>query len=90
MLPVPNKQFEQLSVTRRANASKSLKPGPLEALALSVRKNVESAGLIFQTVWGLITRETSPNRDTAERTSSGSGCSRRMNSENTPISPADT
>lgn len=42
--------------------SKSLKPGPLEALVLSARKNVESAGLIFQTVWGLITRETSPKQ----------------------------
>ena len=45
-----------------ANESKSLKPGPLEALVLSARKNVESAGLIFQTVWGLITRETSPKQ----------------------------
>ena len=29
---------------------------------LSVQRNVESAGLIFQTVWGLITRETSPKQ----------------------------
>jgi regulator of sigma E protease len=42
--------------------SKSLKPGPFEALVLSARRNVESAGLIFQTVWGLITRETSPKQ----------------------------
>jgi regulator of sigma E protease len=42
--------------------SKTFKPGPLEAIQLSVRKNVESAGLIFQTVWGLITRETSPKQ----------------------------
>ena len=42
--------------------SKSLKPGPVEALVMSARKNVESAGLIFQTVWGLITRETSPKQ----------------------------
>jgi regulator of sigma E protease len=39
-----------------------LMPGPIEALELSVRKNVEMAGLIFQTVWGLITRETSPKQ----------------------------
>jgi regulator of sigma E protease len=42
--------------------SKTLKPGPVDALVLSVKKNVESAGLIFQTVWGLITRETSPKQ----------------------------
>ena len=42
--------------------SKSLKPGPVEALMLSARRNVENAGLIFQTVWGLITRETSPKQ----------------------------
>jgi regulator of sigma E protease len=45
-----------------ANETKSLKPGPLEAIVLSARRNVESAGLIFQTVWGLITRETSPKQ----------------------------
>jgi len=42
--------------------SKSLKPGPLQALVMSAQRNVESAGLIFQTVWGLITRETSPKQ----------------------------
>src|SRR5262249_28477851 len=42
--------------------SKSLKPGVIEAITLSAKKNVESAGLIFQTVWGLITRETSPKQ----------------------------
>ena len=42
--------------------SKRLMPGPLEALTMSVRRNVESAGLIFQTVWGLLTRETSPKQ----------------------------
>jgi regulator of sigma E protease len=42
--------------------SKRLMPGPLEALTLSVRRNVESAGLIFETVWGLLTRETSPKQ----------------------------
>ena len=46
------------SPTRR----KSIKPGAVEAVAMSVQKNVEYAGLIFQTVWGLITRETSPKQ----------------------------
>ena len=39
-----------------------IKPGPIEAVGMSMRKNVEYAGLIFQTVWGLITRETSPRQ----------------------------
>jgi regulator of sigma E protease len=45
-----------------ADQSVRLMPGPVEALQLSVQKNVESAGLIFQTVWGLLTRETSPKQ----------------------------
>ncbi len=41
---------------------KSFRPGAAEAVKMSLRKNVEYAGLIFQTVWGLITRETSPKQ----------------------------
>ena len=29
---------------------------------MSVERNVEYAGLIFQTIWGLLTRETSPKQ----------------------------
>jgi len=43
-------------------ATKSFKPGPIEAIGLSVKKNIEYAGLIGQTVWGLVTRETSPKQ----------------------------
>jgi regulator of sigma E protease len=45
-----------------ADETKSIKPGALEAVGMSVQRNVEYAGLIFQTVWGLITRETSPKQ----------------------------
>ena len=41
---------------------KTIKPGFLEAIGMSAKTNVRSAGLIFQTVWGLITRETSPKQ----------------------------
>jgi regulator of sigma E protease len=41
---------------------KSIKPGAVEALGMSVKKNIEYGGLIFQTVWGLLTRETSPKQ----------------------------
>jgi regulator of sigma E protease len=38
------------------------KPGVVQALGISVERNVEYAGLIFQTLWGLVTRETSPKQ----------------------------
>jgi regulator of sigma E protease len=41
---------------------KTIKPGFVEAIGMSAKTNVRSAGLIFQTVWGLITRETSPKQ----------------------------
>ena len=39
-----------------------IEPGPIEAVGLSVQRNWEFAGLIFQTVWGLLTREASPRQ----------------------------
>ncbi len=45
-----------------ADATKSMKPGFVEAMRLSVEKNVQYSGLIFETVWGLITRQTSPKQ----------------------------
>jgi len=40
----------------------SLRPGAVEAVTLSVKKNIEYGALIFQTLWGLFTRETSPKQ----------------------------
>ena len=42
-----------------AEATKSFKPGPLEAVKYSVVRNWESSGLIFRTVGGLFTGATS-------------------------------
>jgi regulator of sigma E protease len=39
-----------------------IKPGVGEAIQISVQKNIEYARLIFQTLWGLVTRETSPKQ----------------------------
>jgi regulator of sigma E protease len=36
--------------------------GLAEAARLSVQKNIQYSGLIYQTVWGLFTRETSPKQ----------------------------
>jgi regulator of sigma E protease len=43
-------------------ATKSIKPTFGEALTMSVQKNIEYARMIFQTLWGLVTRETSPKQ----------------------------
>jgi regulator of sigma E protease len=45
-----------------ADETVSIKPGLVGAARMSVEKNVQYAGLIFQTVWGLVTRETSPKQ----------------------------
>jgi regulator of sigma E protease len=37
-------------------------PGPLEALGLSVERNIEFSGLILKTLWGLVVGETSPKQ----------------------------
>jgi regulator of sigma E protease len=42
--------------------TKSIQPTVGEAVTMSFRRNVQYAGLIFQTVWGLVTRETSPKQ----------------------------
>jgi regulator of sigma E protease len=42
--------------------TKSITPGPLQALQMSVKENIKTSGLIFQTIWGLLTRETSPKQ----------------------------
>lgn len=39
--------------------TKTFKPGPLEAIRLSVERNYESSGLIFRTLGGLFTGDTS-------------------------------
>ena len=36
-----------------------VEPGPYEAFTMSLEQNYEWSGLIFQTLWGLLTRETS-------------------------------
>jgi regulator of sigma E protease len=40
----------------------SIKPGVVGAITMSVQKNTEIAGMIFQTVWGLLTFKTSPKQ----------------------------
>jgi regulator of sigma E protease len=42
--------------------TKNIQPRALEAMALSVKRNYQMTGLILQTLWGLITRETSPRQ----------------------------
>ena len=39
-----------------------VEPGPFEAFAMSLEQNYEWSGLIFQTLWGLLTRDVSPTQ----------------------------
>lgn len=39
-----------------------IEPGPVEAVGMSLKRNWEFAGLIIETVWGLVTREASPRQ----------------------------
>jgi regulator of sigma E protease len=48
-----------LGVLLDIGETKWFKPGPLEAIKLSVERNIENSGLIFRTVGGLFTGETS-------------------------------
>jgi membrane-associated protease RseP (regulator of RpoE activity) len=47
---------------RIGEETKRIQPTPLEAVKMSFQKNWEFGGLIFQTLWGLVTRETSPRQ----------------------------
>lgn len=45
-----------------ATQTTTLKPGLLEALTLSVQRNIEFSGLILKTLWGLVVGQTSPKQ----------------------------
>ncbi len=45
-----------------ADDTRSYKPGVLEAMNMGVQRNVQGSILIFETLWGLITQETSPKQ----------------------------
>jgi regulator of sigma E protease len=47
---------------RPVDDTTSFKPGAVQAVTMSVQRNIESAALIFQTLWGLVTREVSPKQ----------------------------
>jgi regulator of sigma E protease len=42
--------------------TKLVEPGPIEAVGLSFQRNWQLSGLIFETVWRLITRDASPRQ----------------------------
>ncbi len=45
-----------------ADDTVSIKPGVIGAARMAVEKNIQFSGMIFETVWGLLTRETSPKQ----------------------------
>jgi regulator of sigma E protease len=42
--------------------TKSIKPTAIQALGMSAERNVQMAGMIGQTLWGLVTRQLSPKQ----------------------------
>jgi regulator of sigma E protease len=61
VVPVKRGEIGMIGISIQ-NETRSFKPGPLEALNLSVSRNIEYSGLILQTLWGLLTGETSPRQ----------------------------
>jgi regulator of sigma E protease len=61
LTPVLRDGRGMIGVTPR-DATKPFKPSPLEAVALSVQRNIEFGGLIFKTLGGLFVGETSPRQ----------------------------
>jgi len=59
--PRKNGQIGYLGVTP-TDEMRLMNLSVVQALGVSVQRNVENAGMIFQTVWGLLTRETSPKQ----------------------------
>jgi regulator of sigma E protease len=45
-----------------AEPTRTFKPGPIEAVQLSLKRNLEFSGLIFKTLGGLFVGETSPRQ----------------------------
>ena len=45
-----------------ANQTTTFRPTPLQAIGLSVERNIEFSGLILKTLWGLVIGETSPRQ----------------------------
>jgi regulator of sigma E protease len=60
---IPEKRGERgwIGITI-GQATKSFQPGPLEAIRLSVERNIELSGFIFRTLGGLFVGETSPRQ----------------------------
>ena len=45
-----------------ADATKKIQPGAIQAVGMSIDRNIQNAGLIFRTVGDLVTGETSPKQ----------------------------
>jgi regulator of sigma E protease len=59
--PVEREGRGMIGITPR-EATRSFTPGPIEAVQLSVQRNLELSGLIFKTLGGLFVGQTSPRQ----------------------------
>ena len=51
-----------IGVALNAFEVRLVEPGPFEAFTMSLEQNYATLGQLFQTLWGLLTRETSPSQ----------------------------
>ena len=56
------KRYHIIGVSLSLYEVRIIEPGPFEAFTMSLTQNYEWSGLIFQTLWGLVTREVSPTQ----------------------------
>ena len=60
--PVMSGDRALIGVQFKAYEVRIVEPGFVEAFQMSLERNYEWSGLIFQTLWGLLTTETSPQQ----------------------------
>ena len=60
--PVMSGDRALIGVQFKAYEVRIVEPGFIEAFQMSLERNYEWSGLIFQTLWGLLTTETSPQQ----------------------------
>jgi len=62
VVPAKRGEHAMIGVDLNPYELRRIDPGPLQAVVLSLKRNWEWSDLIFRTLWGLVTRETSPKQ----------------------------
>jgi regulator of sigma E protease len=62
VVPAKKGDIGLIGVSLNSYEVRIIEPGPIQAVGLSLQRNYEWSGLIFRTIWQLITREASPRQ----------------------------